>query len=266
LAATSSAELAHFTSPTACCTEVWCMHAPLCSCCCCWYLVCNHTETSPSFKTSTFCYGLNMVVCMCAGSGAFAPSFESEHRVLRLSAKLFNVTPADLPPDVRSALTGWLGGAPAGLEGYIRPGCVLLNLHITLDTRCAVQQYRTVWMRRTVQQCCTVWMRRTVQQYCTVWMRRTVQQYSTVWMRRTVPQYCTVWMQHSDCMENVSTAVIYLHSSAACSCWPGLVVSSSTCTSPWTAGAWGRVELGVVPCSICAGVAHATAHATACVQ
>jgi hypothetical protein len=56
---------------------------------------------------------------------------------MRLSAKLFNVTPADLPPDVRSALTGWLGGAPAGLEGYIRPGCVLLNLHITLDSRWA---------------------------------------------------------------------------------------------------------------------------------
>jgi hypothetical protein len=81
-----------------------------------------------------------MFVCMCTGSGAFAPSFESEHRVLRLSAKLFNVTPADLPPDVRSALTGWLGGAPAGLEGYIRPGCVFLNLHITLDSRCAVYE------------------------------------------------------------------------------------------------------------------------------
>lgn len=70
-----------------------------------------------------------------AGSGAFAPAFESEHRVLRLSAKLFNVTPADLPPDVRGALTGWLGAAPAAVEGYMRPGCVLLNLHITLDSR-----------------------------------------------------------------------------------------------------------------------------------
>ncbi|WIA40659.1 hypothetical protein OEZ86_004365 [Tetradesmus obliquus] len=69
------------------------------------------------------------------GSGAFAPAFESEHRVLRLSAKLFNVTPAELPPDVRGALTGWLGAAPAAMEGYMRPGCVLLNLHITLDSR-----------------------------------------------------------------------------------------------------------------------------------
>ncbi|KAF6254109.1 hypothetical protein COO60DRAFT_1703503 [Scenedesmus sp. NREL 46B-D3] len=69
------------------------------------------------------------------GSGAFAPSFASEHRVLRLSAKLFNVTPGDLPPDVRGALTGWLGSAPAAVEGYMRPGCVLLNLHITLDSR-----------------------------------------------------------------------------------------------------------------------------------
>lgn len=69
------------------------------------------------------------------GSGAFAPTFDSEHRVLRLSAKLFNVTPADLPPDVRGVLTGWLASAPAAVEGYIRPGCVLLNLHMTVGKR-----------------------------------------------------------------------------------------------------------------------------------
>jgi hypothetical protein len=90
----------------------------------------------------------SLLTSPCAGSGAFAPSFESEHRVLRLSAKLFNVTPADLPPDVRAALTGWLGGAPAAVEGYMRPGCVLLNLHITLDSRCAARLHHPAGTER----------------------------------------------------------------------------------------------------------------------
>jgi hypothetical protein len=69
------------------------------------------------------------------GVGSFAPTFDSDHKVLRLSAKLFNVTPADLPQDLKQHLTGWLAAAPAGVEGYIRPGCVLLSLYITVDNR-----------------------------------------------------------------------------------------------------------------------------------
>jgi hypothetical protein len=67
------------------------------------------------------------------GKGVYAPSFDSEHRSLRLAAKLFNITPAELPPDVRPALLGWLGSAPAAVEGYVRPGCVFLCLHMLLD-------------------------------------------------------------------------------------------------------------------------------------
>lgn len=69
------------------------------------------------------------------GSGAFAPSFDSEQRVVRLAAKLFNITPRDLPPDLKASLTGWLSSAPAGVEGYIRPGCVFLCLHVTVSVR-----------------------------------------------------------------------------------------------------------------------------------
>jgi hypothetical protein len=69
------------------------------------------------------------------GSGAYAPSFDSEGRVVRLAAKLFNVTPRELPPDLKASLTGWLSTAPAGVEGYIRPGCVFLCLHATVSVR-----------------------------------------------------------------------------------------------------------------------------------
>lgn len=69
------------------------------------------------------------------GSGPYAPSFDSEGRVVRLAAKLFNVTPRELPPDLKASLTGWLSTAPAAVEGYIRPGCVFLCLHVTVSVR-----------------------------------------------------------------------------------------------------------------------------------
>jgi len=63
------------------------------------------------------------------GRGGFAAEYTSEHRGLRISMKLFNRTPADLPPDLRQQVTSWLAEVPPLLEGYIRPGCVHLTLH-----------------------------------------------------------------------------------------------------------------------------------------
>lgn len=54
-------------------------------------------------------------------------------QVMRISMKLFNRTPADLPQDLRQQVVGWLSGAPAGMEGYIRPGCVFLTLHLLVE-------------------------------------------------------------------------------------------------------------------------------------
>lgn len=62
------------------------------------------------------------------GAGSYASAFSSDSAVVRISAKLFNVTPADLPADLRERLVGWMGSAPLGVEGCIRPGCVMLTL------------------------------------------------------------------------------------------------------------------------------------------
>ena len=67
---------------------------------------------------------------MAPGASSSMPlTYHPHHFVSRLSLKLFNCTPADLPDDLRAQLTGWLKCAPAGAEGYMRPGCV----HLTLD-------------------------------------------------------------------------------------------------------------------------------------
>eukprot|EP00879_Flechtneria_rotunda_P009711 GHRR01010160.1.p1 GENE.GHRR01010160.1~~GHRR01010160.1.p1 ORF type:complete len:714 (+),score=337.22 GHRR01010160.1:258-2144(+) len=85
------------------------------------------------------------------GTGAFPPTFDSDHRVMRLSAKMFNTTPADMPPDLRQVLTGWLASAPAAIESYIRPGCVLLSMHMTV-TKCEYEEAKQSGMQRLLQQ------------------------------------------------------------------------------------------------------------------
>ncbi|GFR47637.1 hypothetical protein Agub_g9379 [Astrephomene gubernaculifera] len=74
-----------------------------------------------------------------AGRNDYAPAFESEHRIVRLSMKLFNKTPADLPTDLRNQVTSWLASAPAAMEASIRPGCVFLTIQMLVDEVAAAQ-------------------------------------------------------------------------------------------------------------------------------
>lgn len=60
------------------------------------------------------------------------PQYQSENVVMRLSVKLFDCTPASLPPDLKAQLTGWLKCTPLGVEGYLRPGCVHLLMQATI--------------------------------------------------------------------------------------------------------------------------------------
>ncbi len=48
----------------------------------------------------------------------------------RLSAKLINIRPEDLPANLREHLLGMMSQEVRGLEGYIRPGCVYLTVSI----------------------------------------------------------------------------------------------------------------------------------------
>lgn len=62
--------------------------------------------------------------------------YRSENLVVRLSIKLFNCTPAELPEDLKQQLTGWLKSSPAGAEGYLRPGCVhlIMQAHLLAES------------------------------------------------------------------------------------------------------------------------------------
>lgn len=67
-------------------------------------------------------------------------AYSSSFAAVRLSIKLFNSTPAQLPDDLRQQLTGWLNCAPAGVEGYIRPGCVHVTMSATVPSQASDAQ------------------------------------------------------------------------------------------------------------------------------
>jgi hypothetical protein len=67
-----------------------------------------------------------------------APPLTSGARLATVSVKLFGCTPAELPPNLRETLESWFAGGNggprvAGLDGYLRPGCVHLTAQATLE-------------------------------------------------------------------------------------------------------------------------------------
>ncbi|KAK9830956.1 hypothetical protein WJX81_002698 [Elliptochloris bilobata] len=69
-----------------------------------------------------------------ADSGApVAAGYQAAGLVVRLSVKLFNCTPAQLPSGLREQLCGWLNSTPACAEGFIRPGCLHLTFQAHVD-------------------------------------------------------------------------------------------------------------------------------------
>eukprot|EP00850_Spirogloea_muscicola_P002548 SM000010S04186 [mRNA] locus=s10:176608:183032:+ [translate_table: standard] len=53
-------------------------------------------------------------------------------RTSRISLKLFEKNPEDLPVNLRNQIVEWLATSPQDLESYIRPGCLLLTIYAGL--------------------------------------------------------------------------------------------------------------------------------------
>lgn len=96
------------------------------------------TTTFPSWNAATVPsalagYDLASSQAAPAQSGSLLQqAYIASNTAVRLSIKLFNCTPAQLPSSLREQVTGWLGSTPPGLEGYIRPGCLHLTVQATL--------------------------------------------------------------------------------------------------------------------------------------
>ncbi|GIL66303.1 hypothetical protein Vafri_19898 [Volvox africanus] len=109
----------------------------------------SSADSSSDASDQARTYGLARDIL--GGRNDFAPAFESEHRLIRLSIKLFNRTPADLPADLRNQVTSWLASAPAAVEASIRPGCVFLTVQMLVDEASAARASEPGSLRSFVQ-------------------------------------------------------------------------------------------------------------------
>ncbi|GAB2265563.1 hypothetical protein Dimus_000606 [Dionaea muscipula] len=68
-----------------------------------------------------------------ARSPSSSSGSEVQSRTDRIVFKLFGKDPNDLPHLLRSQILDWLSHSPTDIEGYIRPGCIVLTIYLRLD-------------------------------------------------------------------------------------------------------------------------------------
>ncbi|GAB2294188.1 hypothetical protein Dimus_028406 [Dionaea muscipula] len=68
-----------------------------------------------------------------ARSPSSSSGSEAQSRTDRIIFKLFGKDPNDLPHLLRTQILDWLSHSPTNIEGYIRPGCIVLTIYLRLD-------------------------------------------------------------------------------------------------------------------------------------
>ncbi|XP_021836587.2 squamosa promoter-binding-like protein 14 [Spinacia oleracea] len=72
-----------------------------------------------------------------SGSDHSPPSFNSDpqkDRTGRIIFKLFDKDPSQLPGALRTQIYNWLSNSPTEMESYIRPGCVVLSIYVSMSS------------------------------------------------------------------------------------------------------------------------------------
>lgn len=59
---------------------------------------------------------------------------DPQDRTGRIIFKLFDKDPSHLPGTLRTQIYNWLSHSPSEMEGYIRPGCVVLSIYVSLSS------------------------------------------------------------------------------------------------------------------------------------
>ncbi|KAL3830566.1 hypothetical protein ACJIZ3_019368 [Penstemon smallii] len=59
---------------------------------------------------------------------------DARDRTGRLIFKLFDKDPSHLPGSLRTQICNWLSNSPSEMESYIRPGCIVLSLYLSMPT------------------------------------------------------------------------------------------------------------------------------------
>ncbi|PIN08569.1 hypothetical protein CDL12_18858 [Handroanthus impetiginosus] len=59
---------------------------------------------------------------------------DAQDRTGRIVFKLFDKDPSHLPGSLRTQIYNWLSNSPSEMEGYIRPGCIVLSLYLSMPS------------------------------------------------------------------------------------------------------------------------------------
>ncbi|KAJ4811231.1 Squamosa promoter-binding-like protein 15 [Rhynchospora pubera] len=57
---------------------------------------------------------------------------DSQDRTGRIVFKLFGKDPSSFPQNIRDQINNWLSSSPTDMESYIRPGCVVLSVYLSM--------------------------------------------------------------------------------------------------------------------------------------
>ncbi|KAG8377183.1 hypothetical protein BUALT_Bualt08G0001600 [Buddleja alternifolia] len=84
-----------------------------------------------SIQTSPYQIG-----CTSSGSDHSPSSLNSDpqDRTGRIIFKLFDKDPSQLPGSLRTQIFNWLSNSPSEMESYIRPGCIVLSLYLSMPS------------------------------------------------------------------------------------------------------------------------------------
>ncbi|XP_030527121.2 LOW QUALITY PROTEIN: squamosa promoter-binding-like protein 14 [Rhodamnia argentea] len=61
-------------------------------------------------------------------------TLDSQDRTGRIMFKLFDKDPSHFPMALRSQIFSWLSNSPLEMESYIRPGCVVLSIYLSMSS------------------------------------------------------------------------------------------------------------------------------------
>lgn len=59
---------------------------------------------------------------------------DAQDRTGRIIFKLFDKDPSHLPGSLRTQIFSWLSNSPSEMESYIRPGCIVLSLYLSMPS------------------------------------------------------------------------------------------------------------------------------------
>ncbi|KAL5780952.1 hypothetical protein ACOSQ2_011689 [Xanthoceras sorbifolium] len=59
---------------------------------------------------------------------------DAQDRTGRISFKLFDKDPSHFPGTLRTQIYNWLSNSPSEMESYIRPGCVVLSIYLSMSS------------------------------------------------------------------------------------------------------------------------------------